>query len=62
MQKNESAELEAPDRANHCGYNWIDGGEIIGFALTSHGERFGLWAFWYGYSSFGGFMGASWVH
>jgi hypothetical protein len=37
-------------------------GEIIGFALTSHDERFSLWAFWYGYSSFGGFMGASWVH
>ena len=33
-------------------------GEIIGYALTSHGERFGLWAFWYGYSSFGGFMGS----
>jgi len=33
-------------------------GEIIGFALTTHGERFGLWAFWYGYSS----LVDSWEH
>ena len=33
-------------------------GEFCGFALTSDGERFGLWVFWYGYSSFGGFMGS----
>jgi hypothetical protein len=33
-------------------------GEFSGFALTSDGQRFGLWVFWYGYSSFGGFMGS----
>jgi len=35
MQKNESAELEAPDRANHCGYNWIDG-RAKSFARLAH--------------------------
>lgn len=34
-------------------------GEIIGFALNGHGDRFVTWveqSFWYHYSTFGGFM------
>ena len=34
-------------------------GEVVGFALTGAGERFGAWleeSFWYHYITFGGFM------